>query len=254
MCIRMVCLLLFSIFLGGCGLLGSGENAREVVGGGLTPKELNERAEDMMDFGRSSQAIDNYRTIIAAFPKSKYAINAKVQIAYISYKTKRYQEAFREIDRFVKRYPNSDMTSYLIYLRCKIFEDQAKSSLDGLLTERAERDVQSLQKARSCYKSLADQFPSSHYAKDAREKLSDINNTLARHELIVALYYTSNKSFIAAVNRCKYIIENYNNTNLIADALHLMARNYDAIGALQLAADTRNTLRMGFPKYNPGYD
>jgi len=76
------------MLLSGCGLLGSGEKVREIVSGGLSPKELNERAEDMLDFGRSAQAIDNYRTIIAAYPTSKYAINARVQIIRPSYDNK----------------------------------------------------------------------------------------------------------------------------------------------------------------------
>jgi len=246
--------LLLSVFLSSCSLLGSGETVREVVGGGLSPKELNELAKGMLDFGRSAQAIDNYRTIIAAFPKSKYAINARVQIAYISYKTEKYQQAFKEIDKFVERYPNSETTPYLYYLRCTIIEEQAKSSLDGLLTERAQREVQSLQKAQSCYTNLADQFPSSPYAKDAKTKLSEINNTVARHEFIVALYYTNNNSHIAAVNRCKYIIENYSGTDSIADALHLMAENYDAMGIEQLAVDARSVFALNFPEYEAEYD
>lgn len=251
---RIGLLLLFSIFLGGCSLLGSGEKVREPVGGGLSPKELNEQAEDMLDFGRSAQAIDSYRTIIAAFPRSKYAVNARTQIAYIYYKTEQYQQAFREIGKLLERYPNSETTPYLYYLRCTIFEEQAKSSLDGLLTERAQREVQSLQKAQSCYTNLADQFPSSPYAKDAKTKLSEINNTVARHDFFVALYYTNNKAHIAAVNRCKYIIENYKNTDSIADALHLMALNYDVMGAVQLAKDARRVLNLNFPEYMAEYD
>jgi len=242
------------MLLSGCGLLGSGEKVREIVSGGLSPKELNERAEDMLDFGRSAQAIDNYRTIIAAYPTSKYAINARVQIAYIFYKTEQYQPAFNEIDKFVERYPDIKITPYLFYLRCSIFQNQSKLSLDGLLTERAKRDVDSLQKAYQCYTGLAAQYPSSSYAKEAQTKLSEINNTIARHELLVALYYTNNKAHIAAVNRCKYIIENYKNTDSIADALHLMADNYDAMGVMQLAEDARRVLNLNYPEHMVEYD
>ena len=76
---------------------------------------------------------------------------------------------------------------------------------------------------------------------------------LARHEFYVALYYTSNGSHIAAINRSKYIIEHYPNSPSIADGLHLMAHNYDVIDAKKFAQDARTVLYASYPNYSPNY-
>ena len=66
-------------------------------------------------------------------------------------------------------------------------------------------------------------------------------------------YYTDISSNIAAINRCKYVIENYPNSASTPDVLHLMAYNYDIIGADELAADVREVLDSSFPSYSPSY-
>jgi outer membrane protein assembly factor BamD len=100
---------------------------------------------------------------------------------------------------------------------------------------------------------LIDTFPASNYSEEAKNKLIKLKNVLARHELYVAIYYTKNNSFIAAINRCKYLIEHYPNTLSIPDALHLMAHNYDKILASKLAQDARAILTASYPNYSPRY-
>ena len=80
-----------------------------------------------------------------------------------------------------------------------------------------------------------------------------LRNTLARHEFYVAIYYTEIDSHIAAINRSKFIIENYPNSASIPDGLHLMAYNYDKINANELAIDARKVLSSSYPNYSPGY-
>ena len=96
-------------------------------------------------------------------------------------------------------------------------------------------------------------FPDSKYSDDAKDKLVTLRNTLARHEFYVAIYYTDISSNIAALNRCKFIIENYPNSLSIPDALYLMAWNYDLIGADELATDTREILYSSYKNYLPNY-
>ena len=100
---------------------------------------------------------------------------------------------------------------------------------------------------------MIEKFPNSKYSEEAREKLFIFKNTIAKHEFYIALYYTNNGSHIAAINRSKYIIENFPNSSSIADSLHLMAYNYDAIYAEKLATDARTVLVTSFPSYSPNY-
>ena len=243
----------FLLFLTGCSSFLGDEDNKKLVADGLTPKELYEQAEDKLDSGLIEQAIDQYEMILESYPGSKYAIQARLDIAYNLLKQKKYNRAIIYLDQFIERYPNIAPTPYAYYLRGVVAETKSSSILDRLITDSAQRDVESVREAYRYFVELIETFPDSKYAEDAKTKLVVLRNTLARHEFYVALYYTDIGSNIAAINRCKYVIENYPNTASTPDVLHLMAYNYDIIGADDLAADVREVLNSSFPSYSPSY-
>ncbi len=243
----------FTILLCGCSQFGSDKEARGPVADGLTPKALYELAEDKFSAGSIEQGIDQLEVILAAYPGSKYAIQARLDIAYNLFKRKKYNRAILELNEFIERYPALLSTPYAYYLRGVIAEEKSASILDEIITDSAQRDVQSVRDAYSYFSLLIDAFPDSKYSEEASNKLVALKKVLARHEFYVALYYTSIGSHIAAINRSKYIIENYPNSPSVADGLHLMAHNYDAINAKELAKDARTVLYASYPNYSPNY-
>ena len=243
----------FSILLGGCSLFGGDKEARGPVADGLTPKALYELAEDKFSAGSIEQGIEQLEVILAAYPGSKYAIQARLDIAYNLFKRKKYNRAILELNEFIERYPALPSTPYAYYLRGVVAEEKSASMLDEILTDSAQRDVQSVRDAYSYFALLINKFPNSKYSEEASKKLVVLRNILARHEFYVALYYTNTGSHIAAINRSKYIIEHYPNSPSIADGLHLMAYNYDAIDAEDLAQDARTVLYASYPNYSPNY-
>jgi len=243
----------FSILLGGCSLFGGDKEARLLVADGLSPKVLYELAEDKFNAGSIEQGIEQLEVILAAYPSSKYAIQARLDIAYNLFKRKKYNRAVLVLNGFIERYPALPSTPYAYYLRGIIAEEKSSSILDEIITDIAQRDVQSVHDAYSYFSLLIDTFPNSKYSEEASKKLVVLKNILARHEFYVALYYTNNGSHIAAVNRSKYIIENYPNSPSVADGLHLMAHNYEAINAKELAQDARTVLYASYPNYSPNY-
>ena len=243
----------FLLFLTGCSSFLGDEDNKKLVADGLTPKELYEQAEDKLDSGLIEQAIDQYEMILESYPGSKYAIQARLDIAYNLLKQKKYNRAIIYLDQFIERYPNIAPTPYAYYLRGVVAETKSSSILDRLITDSAQRDVESVREAYRYFVELIETFPDSKYAEDAKTKLVVLRNTLARHEFYVALYYTDIRSNIAAINRCKFVIENYPNTASTPDVLHLMAYNYDIINADQLAQDARKVLSSSYPSYSPNY-
>ena len=248
-------LFVFSLlfFIAGCSVFGGNKDAKNLVADGLTPKELYEQAEDKVDAGSIEQAIDQYEMILSSYPGSKYAIQAKLDIAFNLLKQKKYNRSITTLNQFIDKYPNIPATPYAYYLRGVAAEKKSSSILDKIVTDSAQRDVKSVKDAYKYFVELIETFPNSKYTEDAKSKLVILRNTLARHEFYVALYYTDISSNIAAVNRCKYIIENYPNSASIPDALHLMAYNYDIINADELAIDSRKILNLSYPSYSPGY-
>ncbi len=250
---RLIFILPIIFFLASCSFFGGDKDTKKLVADGLTPKELYEQAEDKIDSGLIEQAIDQYEMILVSYPGSKYAIQARLDIAFNLLKQKKYNRAIIVLNQFIEKYPNIPATPYAYYLRGVIAEKKSSSILDKLVTDSAQRDVESVSDAYKYFVELIDSFPNSKYSEDAKAKLISLRNTLARHEFYVALYYTDIKSNIAAINRCKFIIENYPNSASIPDALHLMAYNYDLINTNQLATDARKVLSSSYPNYSPNY-
>jgi len=251
---KLFIVLLFSLsLLVGCSPFGSNKDARKPIGDGLSPKALYELAGEKVDAGSIDQAINQYQIILESYPGSKYAIQARLDIAYNLYKRKKHNRAILELNEFIGRYPNLPSTPYAYYLKGVIAQDKSSSILDKLVTDSAQRDVQSVRDAYNFYIQLIDTFPDSKYSLDASKKLTKLKNTLARHEFYIALYYTQIGSHIAAINRSKFIIENYPNSSSIPDGLNLMGYNYDQINANKLADDVRKVLSSSYPDYSPNY-
>ena len=246
-------LLLISLFLlSSCSPFGE-NNQIKPVAEGLSPKALYDIAEDQVNAGSIDQAINQFELIMASYPGSKYAIQSRLDIAYNYYKRKKYDRAILELDKFIDKYPNLPSTPYAYYLKGVIAEDKSSSILDMFVTDSAQRDVQSVKDAYGFYTQLISTFPNSKYSEEAKKKLTKLKNILARHEFYVALYYTEIGSHIAAINRSKFIIENFPNSASIPDSLHLMAYNYDEINADKLADDLRKILSSSYPDYSPNY-
>ena len=249
---RLLFILISFIFLSGCSLF-SKETEKKIVADGLSPKIIYQEAKKKEDSGTIEKAIDQYRILLESYPGSKYAIQARLDISYNLFQLKKYNLALDELDRFIQKYPAIPITPYAFYLRGVIAEEKSSSILDKIVTDNAQRDVESVSDAYNYFNLLIEKFPDSEYANEARMKLISLKNTLARHEFYVAIYYTNKGSFIGAINRSKYIIENFPNSSSIPDSLHLMALNYDSIGAEELAKSTRIILKTNFPGYKQRY-
>ena len=242
----------FTFFVSGCFF--DRDDKRESITMGLTPKELYDLAQISIEEGVTDEAIKTLEQLQAAYPASKYAIQAKIDIAYQLYKRDRFDESIEKLNDYIKIYPNHFSTPYAYYLRGLASQEKSKSILDEYnITDNAQRDIDSVKIALNFYLELINKFPSSKYSEEAKTKLVILRNILARHELFIAIFYTKNDANIAAINRCKFIIEKFPNTPSIPAALHLIAHNYDKINAPKLAEDSRRVLKASYPKYTPHY-
>ena len=91
-------------------------------------------------------------------------------------------------------------------------------------------------------------YPNSHYIKDATQRMVYLVNTLAGNELHVARYYMKREAYVAAVNRCKYVIENYPHSTSLEEALVIMISAYDLLGMTDLQQDTLRVLKTNYPQ------
>ncbi len=242
---------LLTLLLSGC--LWEEETKRESITKGWPPKTFFNEAKQQLSNNATEKAIELFEQLQAAYPGSKYALQSKLEIAYALYKNEDYDQAIDHLNSYIKLHPEHFSTPYAYYLRGVISEDKSRSILDDYITDNAQRDVDSVRDAFNYYMALIGKFPKTEYAEEAKTRLIVLRNILARHELFVAIFYSKKGANIAAINRCKYIIEKYPNTPSVPAALHLMARNYNEIGADKLAEDARRVLKQSYPLYEPHY-
>ena len=233
------------LLLAGCASMSEDETA------GWTVEEFYQTAKEALDNGDYATAIDYFTKLEARYPYGRYAQQAQLETIYAHYKDNEPASAVAAADRFIKLHPRHPNVDYAYYLRGLATFDQGKGALNLFKQDKAQRDPASLRESFNYFKELVTRFPNSRYAPDAIERMTELRNTLARHELVVADYYLRRGSYLAAANRAKYVLENYQQSLAIPDALVMLVKAYRLMGLHDLANDALRVLEMNHPQH-PG--
>jgi len=174
-----------------------------------------------LEEGDTLYAAKKFNEVELLFPQSIWASRASLMSAYAYWLDGYYSNSISEIKRFLEVYPNNDNTDYAYYLL-------SMNYYDSIVDEK--KDLRSLNQSKKYFKILIKNYPDTDYALDAKYKLDLIDDILAAKELYIARHYMNKKKWIAAVNRLKNVIENYNSTIYIEEALHRIVEIYYLIG------------------------
>ena len=230
----------------GCASTSNGDDPTE----GMNVAEIYEEAARLLKTGDYEAAIQYYERLESRFPYGKFAERAQMEIAYAYYKDSEPESAIVAADRFIKLHPNHQNVDYMYYLRGLASYDLSESFLDKVFdVDPSQHDPKSARRSFEYFAELLKKFPKSRYNKDALQRMTLIRNNLALYEVHVANYYMRRGAYLAAVNRGKYVVENYKRTPAVADALELMMQAYNKLGMEKLAADTRKILELNYPDH-----
>ena len=155
------------------------------------------------------------------FAQSETAPRAALMAAYSYYSQDYYADAIAELERFLKVYPNYKNISYAEYLLGLCYYEQ-------IVDEK--KDLESITKSKKVFLRVINNYPDTDFAIDAEFKLDLINDILAAKEMYVGRYYVDRKKWIAAINRFKFVIDNYETTIYVEEALHRLVEIYYIIG------------------------
>jgi len=155
------------------------------------------------------------------FPQSDYAPKAALMAAYAYYSQNYYGDAIAELERFTRIYPNHNNIDYAEYLLGLSFYEQ-------IIDEK--KDLESILKAKEIFLTVIDKYPNSDFALDAQFKLDLIDETLAAKEIYIGRYYFDKKKWISAINRFRAVIDNYDTTIYVEEALHRLVEIHYIIG------------------------
>ena len=235
----LVCML--ALTLSACAWL---ESQKDVTKDWSVSKLYSEAAKEL-DSGNYKTAIEYYEKLEARYPFGRYAMQAQLDLAYAHYKAEEPEKAIAAADRFIKLYPRNPYVDYAYYLKGIVNYNRSVGFLDRFIpTDPSQRDPGSALDAFQDFAELVRQFPDSKYSADARQRMVYLRNNLAKNEVHVARYYMKRQAYVAAANRCNYVVEHYQRTSAVEGALEVLIDAYKALGKDKLAADAERVLTL----------
>jgi outer membrane protein assembly factor BamD len=237
-------LAVFMLFTAGCGLLP--EQIDETKD--WSANQLYTAAKEELADKDYEKAIDYFEKLEARYPFGSYAQQAQLEIAYAYYKYEEPDLAIAAADRFIKIYPRHPNVSYAWYIKGLTNYNRGRTIVDKILPQDpTERDTFTMRQAYDDFDQLVKQYPDSIYARDAAQRMIHLRNNMAEFEIHVADYYMRRKAYVAAANRGEHVVENFQRTPAVQDALVIMARAYRELGITELADDAVRVLRINYP-------
>ena len=238
---------LTALLLSGCSSWFSDKD--ETIG--WSAQKLYTEATDSLQNGNYKHAVELYQKLESRYPFGRYAMQSQLNVAYAYYKMEEPESALAAIERFEKLHPDHPALAYALYLKGLVrFSENMGFFSRFLPTDASQRDPGSTHDAYNDFAELIRRFPNTDYARDARLRMLYLRNNLARHEIHVARYYMDRGAYLAAVNRAQYVIERYQYTPSVKDALAILIISYDKLGMKELEADAARVLALNEEKGN----
>ena len=193
-------------------------------------KEINQEQELITVYKEALDNLEKNDTFFAAnkfleaellFPQSDWAPRSALMAAYSFYLQDYYSKSIYHLERFIDTYPKNKNLDYAYYLLAMCYYENI---------EDEKRDLRPLIKSKDLFKLVIDRFPESNFAIDAKFKINFINDILASKEIYIGRHYVKKEKWIAALNRFKNIIENYEDTIYVEEAIHRIVEIYYKLG------------------------
>ena len=183
--------------------------------------EAYEKGLEAIEGGDVLYAAKKFNEAEMLFPQSVWAPKSALMAAYSYYIQDYYGDSISELKRFLRVYPNHKDLDYAYYLLAICYFEQ-------IVDEK--KDMQSLINSKETFEILVKKFPETEYSIDAAFKLDLINDILASKEMYIGRYYIKKKKWIAAINRFRSVIDNYETTIYAEEALYRLVEVYYIIG------------------------
>ena len=183
--------------------------------------EAYQEGKESLEAGDVLYAAKKFNEAEVLFPQSDWAPKSALMAAYSYYIQDYYGDAISELIRFKKVYPKHKNLDYANYLLAICYYEQ-------IVDEK--KDLQSIIKSKETFQFIIENFENSDYAFDAKFKIDLINDVLASKEMYLGRYYVEKKKWIAAINRFKTVVDEYQTTVYVEEALHRLVEVHYKIG------------------------
>ena len=242
--IKHLYILIITILLSSCAIFGEPTEVDETYG--LTDYEVFDKAKTAEFVKDWPRAIAIYEKAEQKYPNSKLAPQFKLNLAYAYKEFYREDEAILMLDKFIRAYPNHPAMDYAYYLKGVVLFRDKNIFKEITMQDISDRDLSKLEQSFEALKIMTELFPNSEYYEDAINRMVYLMNKISEKELYVARYYMRKKAYLAALNRAKYVLENYPQSTHQEEALTIQISAYKNLGIEDLANDTKRVLDLNF--------
>ncbi len=200
--------------------------------------KIYDEALDALNKGDFRFAAKEFDEVERQHPYSIWATRSKLMAAYAHYLNNQYDSAIVALDRFIQLHPSNKDVPYAYYLKgLSYYEQISNISRDQRMTELAMRSL----------RELVSRFPNSKYARDAKLKIELTLDHLAGKDMDVGRYYLKQRKYLASINRFKTVIDRYQTTTHVPEALHRLVEAYLALGIVGEAKKMASVLGHNYP-------
>ena len=176
---------------------------------------------DYLESGDALFAAKKFNQVEILFPQSVWAPKSSLMAAYAYYTQDYYGDSIAELERFIRVYPNHNNLAYAYYLLATCYYEQVVDE---------QKDLKSMSDSKKTFEFIIRNYPNTDYAVDAQFKIDLLNDILASKEMYLAKYYLEKKKWIAAINRFRTVIDEYDTTIYAEEALHRLVEVHYLLG------------------------
>jgi outer membrane protein assembly factor BamD len=217
--------------------LGACKSQEEVI--------TEQPVEDLYNTAVNSLLQENYASAARQFdeverqhPYSVWATRSQLMAAYAFYMDNKYDEAISALDRFIQLNPANRDVAYAYYLKALCYYEQISD---------VQRDARMTELALAALTDVVNRFPNSVFARDSRLKIELAHDHLAGKEMEVGRFYQRQGQYLGAINRFRTVVQRYQTTSHVPEALHRLVECYLALGLVDEARRTASVLGFNYP-------
>jgi outer membrane protein assembly factor BamD len=202
------------------------------------PSKMFADADGLMSRGKFEDAAKKFEDVDREHPYSPEARRAIVMAAYSYYKAGKLPEAIASAERYTTMHPGTKEAPLAHHIIASSYFEQMRE---------ANRDQDATRKALAELKTLKTRYPDSTYAQQADNRIRIAEDTLAAQEMEVGRYYEKRKNYVAAINRFKTVVSDYQTTAHVEEALYRLTAAYMSLGIASEAQSAAAVLGHNFP-------
>jgi outer membrane protein assembly factor BamD len=211
------------------------------------PEALYKQAQRSLKAYDFNSSIKMYEALTARYPFTNESRQARLDLIYAYYRAGESESAIDAADQFIRENPTHPRVDYAWYIKGLTDFERTPNILERFFrVDLTERPPTTARKSFAAFKTVVEQYPKSDYAHDARKRMIFLRNRLAEYEVHVAAYYLKRGAYVAAAQRAKGAIEQYDGAPAMEEALRIMIEAYDRLDLKELAVQSRQVYEANF--------